>query len=113
MIHWNPFFQRHIAEHPGSQMLILSSHPCFLPHFFPLPAVAFSTNSYSESNGNAFEVPPFVSNQMALALRLDRQSGWRLCPSNAAIASTLRNPIQVKKPPAKTPAAKRLHPTNL
>jgi len=57
MIHWNPFFQRHIAEHPGSQMLILSSHPCFLPHFFPLPAVAFSTNSYSESNGNAFEVP--------------------------------------------------------
>src|SRR4029077_17771192 len=47
MIRWNPFFQRHIAEHPGLQMLIVSSHPCFLPHFFSLPAVAFSTSSYA------------------------------------------------------------------
>jgi hypothetical protein len=44
MIRGNPLFQRHVAEHPGLQLLIVSSHPSFLPHFSAAPAVAFSTS---------------------------------------------------------------------
>jgi hypothetical protein len=43
MIRGNPLFQRHVAEHPGLQLLIVSSHPSFLPHFSAAPAVASST----------------------------------------------------------------------
>src|SRR5438034_1880942 len=31
MIGRNPIFQRHITEHPGLQLLIVSTHPRFLP----------------------------------------------------------------------------------
>src|SRR5262245_58178064 len=30
MTRWNPIFQCHVAEHPRLQLLIVSSHPCFL-----------------------------------------------------------------------------------
>lgn len=30
MIRWYPIFQRHITEHPCLQLLIVSSHSCFL-----------------------------------------------------------------------------------
>ena len=32
MIRWYPIFQRHITEHPRLQLLIVSSHSCFLSH---------------------------------------------------------------------------------
>jgi hypothetical protein len=45
MIRCNPIFQHHVAEHPRLLLLIVSSHPCFLPHFSSAPTVAFSTSS--------------------------------------------------------------------
>jgi hypothetical protein len=41
MIGWNPILQRHITEHPRLQLLIVSSHPCFLPHLHCGWAVVF------------------------------------------------------------------------
>jgi hypothetical protein len=41
MIRRYPIFQRHIAEHPRLQLLIVSSHPCFLPHLEGAAAVVF------------------------------------------------------------------------
>ena len=41
MINRNPIFQRHITEHPRLQLLIVSSHPCFLSHLACEIAVVF------------------------------------------------------------------------
>src|SRR4029077_595766 len=53
MIAWNPIFQRHITEHPRLQLLIVSSHSCFLPRLHCGLAVVFQRPPRAQIRGFA------------------------------------------------------------
>ena len=78
MIRWNPIFQRHVAEHPRLQLLIVSSHPYFLSQLYCGIAVVLQQPHRRGGFTSAEDVGP-EKNVLQVGVRNQASSGKPRC----------------------------------